>query len=120
MVAPRGRRSQPNHPATRQPFNMTGADDNMANPDYGDQMLSMFICGDDEGAKGVVSELVASLDFEVVDRSASRHRGDGRRLEDWFCWRLPVVASAISGIPLAVEEGVTGALIPEQDGEAAL
>ncbi|MEM9290574.1 MAG: glycosyltransferase [Acidobacteriota bacterium] len=33
---------------------------------------------------------------------------------------LPVVASAISGIPLAVEEGVTGALIPEQDGEAAV
>ncbi|MCB1057834.1 MAG: glycosyltransferase [Acidobacteria bacterium] len=31
---------------------------------------------------------------------------------------LPVVASAISGIPLAVEEGVTGRLVPEGDGPA--
>lgn len=31
---------------------------------------------------------------------------------------LPVVASAISGIPLAVEEGVTGRLVPEGDGAA--
>ena len=31
---------------------------------------------------------------------------------------LPVVASAISGIPLAVEDGVTGLLVPEGDGPA--
>lgn len=33
---------------------------------------------------------------------------------------LPVVASAISGIPLAVEDGATGRLVPEADGEALL
>jgi len=33
---------------------------------------------------------------------------------------LPVVASRISGIPLAVEDGVTGGLIPEQDPRALL
>jgi glycosyltransferase involved in cell wall biosynthesis len=31
---------------------------------------------------------------------------------------LPVVATAISGIPLAVEEGVTGRLVAEGDGVA--
>jgi glycosyltransferase involved in cell wall biosynthesis len=33
---------------------------------------------------------------------------------------LPVVASGISGIPLAVEEGVTGLLVPEKDPAALL
>lgn len=33
---------------------------------------------------------------------------------------LPVVASAISGIPLAVEDGITGLHVPEADGEALL
>lgn len=33
---------------------------------------------------------------------------------------LPVVASGISGIPLAVEEGRTGLLVPEKDPEALL
>jgi glycosyltransferase involved in cell wall biosynthesis len=33
---------------------------------------------------------------------------------------LPVVASGISGIPLAVEEGRTGRLVPERDGPALL
>jgi glycosyltransferase involved in cell wall biosynthesis len=33
---------------------------------------------------------------------------------------LPVVASGISGIPLAVEEGRTGKLVPERDGAALL
>lgn len=48
-------------------FNMTGAIDNMVNPIYGDQKLSMFICGDDARAKSVVGALVSELDFEVVD-----------------------------------------------------
>ncbi|MCB1032522.1 MAG: glycosyltransferase family 4 protein, partial [Acidobacteria bacterium] len=33
---------------------------------------------------------------------------------------LPVVASAISGIPLAVEEGKTGRLVPEKNSRALL
>jgi 8-hydroxy-5-deazaflavin:NADPH oxidoreductase len=48
-------------------FNMTGAIGNMANPIYGDQRLSMLICGDDEQAKAVVAGLVTELGFEVVD-----------------------------------------------------
>jgi len=48
-------------------FNMTGARSNMADPIYGDQKLSMFICGDDQEAKAVVAGLVTELDFEVVD-----------------------------------------------------
>lgn len=47
-------------------LNTTGSG-NMANPTYGGDRVSMFICGDDEGAKGVVRELVAALDFDVVD-----------------------------------------------------
>ncbi len=48
-------------------FNMTGARSNMADPIYGDQKLSMFICGDDQAAKTVVAGLVTELDFEPVD-----------------------------------------------------
>ncbi len=33
---------------------------------------------------------------------------------------LPVVASRVSGIPLAVEDGWTGRLVPERDGQALL
>lgn len=33
---------------------------------------------------------------------------------------LPVVASGISGIPLAVEDGVTGRLVPEKEPERLL
>jgi NADPH-dependent F420 reductase len=47
-------------------FNNTGYK-NMGNPVYGSESLSMFICGDDPGAKKKVSTLVADLDFDVVD-----------------------------------------------------
>ncbi len=48
-------------------FNMTGASENMADPVYGHQKLSMLICGDDAHAKSTVTVLVEELDFEVVD-----------------------------------------------------
>jgi hypothetical protein len=40
---------------------------NMAEPQYGDQQASMFICGDDESAKASVGQLVGELGFDVVD-----------------------------------------------------
>ena len=47
-------------------FNTTGSD-NMANPIYEGQNLTMFICGDAEDAKGTVAALAEKLGFEVVD-----------------------------------------------------
>jgi predicted dinucleotide-binding enzyme len=56
-------------------FNTTGAE-NMAEPVYGEQRTTMFICGDDEMAKGAAAQLAEELGFEVVDAgglSAARH-----------------------------------------------
>jgi NADPH-dependent F420 reductase len=47
-------------------FNTTGWQ-NMADPAYGSQGLSMLLCGDDAEAKKVVSELARHLGFEPVD-----------------------------------------------------
>ena len=47
-------------------FNMTGSG-NMARPGYEEGALSMFLCGDDAEAKGIVGALAAELGFEVVD-----------------------------------------------------
>jgi NADPH-dependent F420 reductase len=47
-------------------FNSTGAG-NMADPDYGGVQPTMFICGDDVGAKAAVADLTAQIGFEPVD-----------------------------------------------------
>jgi 8-hydroxy-5-deazaflavin:NADPH oxidoreductase len=47
-------------------LNTTGSG-NMLNPRYGDENLSMFVCGDHGDAKKVVSGLVAELGFDPVD-----------------------------------------------------
>jgi len=47
-------------------FNTTGAE-NMADPIYGDEPTAMFICGDEEEAKDIVSQLATALGFAVVD-----------------------------------------------------
>ena len=47
-------------------FNTIGAQ-HMADPRFGDTAASMFLCGDDEGAKRVVADLAAELGFEPVD-----------------------------------------------------
>jgi predicted dinucleotide-binding enzyme len=47
-------------------FNTTGWP-NMANPKYGDQSATMFICGDDAGAKAAVTRLSDELGFETLD-----------------------------------------------------
>ena len=47
-------------------FNTTGAQ-NMANPKFGGQSASMFLCGDDAAAKKAVATLAEALGFEPVD-----------------------------------------------------
>jgi 8-hydroxy-5-deazaflavin:NADPH oxidoreductase len=47
-------------------FNTTGAG-NMANPGYGSHNATMFICGDDAKAKGIVKELSDELGFDTID-----------------------------------------------------
>lgn len=47
-------------------FNSTGAE-NMADPRYGGEPTTMFICGDDADAKATVTELAEALGFDVAD-----------------------------------------------------
>lgn len=47
-------------------FNTTGTN-NMADPVYGSQRISMLICGDDKEAKQTVAKLAEELGFEVSD-----------------------------------------------------
>lgn len=47
-------------------LNTTGSG-NMLDPRYGQEALSMFVCGDDADAKKLVTGLVAELGFEPVD-----------------------------------------------------
>jgi len=56
-------------------FNTTGFP-NMANPMFGNQAASMFICGDDAEAKATVKKLSDELGFDTVDAGplkAARH-----------------------------------------------
>jgi hypothetical protein len=50
-------------------FNSTGAE-NMKNPQFGSQRATMFICGDDAGAKSIVAGLARDAGLEVVDAGA--------------------------------------------------
>src|SRR5204863_723266 len=47
-------------------FNTTGAN-NMANPRYGDDRLSMFLAGNDATAKAAIFKLSNDLGFETID-----------------------------------------------------
>jgi len=47
-------------------FNTTGAK-NMADPKFGSQSASMFVCGDDAEARSTVMKLAEELGFEAVD-----------------------------------------------------
>lgn len=50
-------------------FSTTGTK-NMANPLYGSEKITMFICGDDADAKKTVAGLASELGFDVVDTGA--------------------------------------------------
>ena len=45
----------------------TVSDATMVNPWFGTQKATMFFCGDDEAAKGIVRQLTDDLDLEPVD-----------------------------------------------------
>ena len=47
-------------------FNTIGAD-NLADPTFGDQHATMFVCGDEPEAKRIVESLSEELGFEAVD-----------------------------------------------------
>jgi predicted dinucleotide-binding enzyme len=47
-------------------FNTTGWQ-NMANPTYATQPLTMMLCGDDDQAKGIVADLARDVGFAPVD-----------------------------------------------------
>jgi L-malate glycosyltransferase len=55
--------------------------------------------------------------FDVFCLS-SRQEGLGTSLLDAMCFGLPVVATAAGGIPEAVEDGVTGRLVPPRHPDA--
>ncbi|MCA9667114.1 MAG: urea transporter [Myxococcales bacterium] len=46
-----------------------------------------------------------AFDFEVRDDDGALHRGDGRALEDYYCYRLPVLSPA-DGTVVKVVDGV--------------
>lgn len=52
-------------------LNSTGSG-NMTNPRYGADVATMFVCGDDAGAKATVVDLVKALGFDVVDAGPLR------------------------------------------------
>lgn len=43
------------------------------------------------------------LDFEVADAEGVRGRGTGDRLEDWYCYKLPVLAMAAGTVVRVVD-----------------
>lgn len=47
-------------------FNTIGVE-HMVDPQFGNEKPTMFICGDDDGAKRTVTQLTEQLGFEVVD-----------------------------------------------------
>lgn len=56
-------------------FNITGAE-NMVDPVYDGRPATMFICSDDELARGAATQLAEELGFEVIDAgglAAARH-----------------------------------------------
>jgi urea transporter len=56
------------------------------------------------------------LDFEVADRKGKRHKDTGEGLEDWLCYRLPVLAPA-AGTVVSVVDGLPDQRIGDVDTE---
>jgi glycosyltransferase involved in cell wall biosynthesis len=67
------------------------------------------------GEQRQVADVLAALDVFVMP---SRHEGLGVAVLEAMAMALPVVASAVGGIPEAVKPGETGLLVPPDDPAA--
>ena len=67
------------------------------------------------GEQRQVADVLAALDVFVMP---SRHEGLGVAVLEAMAMSLPVVASAVGGIPEAVQPGETGLLVPPDDPPA--
>jgi glycosyltransferase involved in cell wall biosynthesis len=67
------------------------------------------------GEQRQVADVLAALDVFVLP---SRHEGLGVAILEAMAMALPVVASAVGGIPEAVAAGRTGLLVPAEDPDA--
>jgi glycosyltransferase involved in cell wall biosynthesis len=67
------------------------------------------------GEQRQVADVLAALDVFVMP---SRHEGLGVAVLEAMAMSLPVVASAVGGIPEAVKPGETGLLVPPDDPTA--
>ena len=67
------------------------------------------------GEQRQVADVLAALDLFVLP---SRHEGLGVAVLEAMAMALPVVASAVGGLPEAVEAGRTGLLVPPEDPAA--
>ena len=67
------------------------------------------------GELGQVADVLAALDLFVLP---SRHEGLGVAVLEAMAAGVPVVASAVGGLPEAVDDGRTGLLVPPEDPRA--
>ncbi|OGL01419.1 MAG: hypothetical protein A3E31_16510 [Candidatus Rokubacteria bacterium RIFCSPHIGHO2_12_FULL_73_22] len=67
---------------------------------------------------GATPEVAAHLAAADVLAAPSRNEGMGRALVEAMALGLPVVATAVGGIPAVVEDGGCGRLVPPGDADA--
>ncbi len=67
------------------------------------------------GFRSDLDRLIPAFDVFCL---SSRMEGLGTSLLDAMCFGRPIVATAAGGIPDAVEDGVTGRLVPPRDADA--
>ena len=67
------------------------------------------------GERSDIPELLRTMDVFVLP---SLHEGFGIVLLEAMCSSLPIVASNVGGIPEAIQDGVTGLLVPPGDSYA--
>ena len=68
------------------------------------------------GFRDDLDRLIPAFDVFCL---SSQMEGLGTSLLDAMCFARPVVATAAGGIPEAVEDGVTGRVVPVQDAGRA-